>query len=729
MAALPSTEQMAATLRRSPLLSGFGDGALQRLAGLLQPAAYDAGDRVVAEDEHERAMFFCLSGRARVERGGMELQTIEPGEHFGELALVADLPRAATVSARTRLVLGRLDHAAYLELHQVDPALGRELLERITGDTARRLSDVTDSVRHLMRERSTPRRRLLDVRVMGRARSVHPGTPVGQLLPREIDGHWVVAGLLDHKPVALSWGISASCAVEPLTTAHWEGQRIYRHSLALLMLEAAARQDPDARVILGHSVGFAQRVLLQCPDEARLGELARELAPEMKRIAADALPLIEEWWTVDEAREFFRDRGERNVDALLSTWREPAVPLVSFGKALCLRLGPLVPDAGRLSGFSIEQDAGGLLLLYGRHVSTREVPRDTLHPVSVPPPSMPPESRVAEARAVAQQTASMIGTQQPWLGVLAIDSVGAFNRTCIDGSVPELIRVNEGFHEKAIGQIADTIAERHPRVRIACIAGPSSSGKSTFIKRLRVQLKVNGITPVDLSLDDYYVDREATPRDARGELDFEALEALDLPLLAEHLAQLLRGETVRLPHYDFVRGKSRRDGREVTLGPEHILLVEGLHGLNPRVLGDTPEDVAFRIFICPLGVLPFDRLSRVHASDLRLLRRIIRDRHHRGISAADNILRWPSVRRGERRHIFPYQQEADAVFDSSLVYELSVLRVYAERYLLEVPHDSPAYATAFRLLQLLDRFVAIYPDHVPPTSLIREFIGESGFEY
>jgi uridine kinase len=309
--------------------------------------------------------------------------------------------------------------------------------------------------------------------------------------------------------------------------------------------------------------------------------------------------------------------------------------------------------------------------------------------------------------------------------------VGSYNRRCITGEVSELIRAAEGFHEKRIGRIADAVAARGDGLRIICIAGPSSSGKTTFIKRLTVQLQIDGLMPRAISLDDYYVDRDTTPRDASGELDFEALEALDLRLLQQHIARLLGGEEVRTAKYDFVLGKSLREGGPtLSLGPRDVLMMEGIHGLNPALLGDAvrPAQV-FRIFIHPMVGLPIDRLTSVSPADVRLLRRIVRDRHGRNWSAAQSIQRWPSVRDGERRHIFPFLPQADVVFDSSLVYEPSVLKVYADRYLLEVPREDPGYTTAYRLRRLIDRFVTIYPDHVPPTSILREFIGGSGFEY
>jgi uridine kinase len=355
-----------------------------------------------------------------------------------------------------------------------------------------------------------------------------------------------------------------------------------------------------------------------------------------------------------------------------------------------------------------------------------------MHATTLPPPSVrAPLSKSGSTRPPPLLPKRADGVEELWLGTLGITSVGAFNQACIVGSVPQIIRVCEGLHEKRMGQIADTIAQRSEGVRIICVAGPSSSGKTTFIKRLTVQLQVDGIHPVGLSLDDYYLDRDKSPLDEKGERDFEAVEALDLPLLREHLRRIVAGEEVKTAHFDFASGLSHPNGGPVlALRPTDVLLLEGIHGLNPRLVeGVLPRTGVFRIFIQPTTALPFDAATRVNASDLRLLRRIVRDRHGRGTSPAANILRWPSVRAGERKHIFPFLDRADAIFDSALVYEPSVIKVFADRYLLEVPEDHPAFITAHRLRRLIDRFVAIYPEHVPPTSILREFIGGSGFEY
>jgi len=263
------------------------------------------------------------------------------------------------------------------------------------------------------------------------------------------------------------------------------------------------------------------------------------------------------------------------------------------------------------------------------------------------------------------------------------------------------------------------------------VSGPSSAGKTTFTKRLSIQLKVNDIEPVSISLDNYYVDRRRTPKGRDGKYDFEALEAIDLELFNRHLRDILDGRTVMTPRYDFNRGKRRSDKKwiPVTLGPHAVLIIEGIHGLNDALTPAVPANEKYRIYINALNPLAIDEHNRLHTSDTRLLRRLVRDRHYRGYSASDTINRWESVRRGERRHIFPFQESADIIFDSSLIYEFSVLKVFAERYLLEVRRSDPAFAEAFRLRQFLSMFVPILPGDVSQTSLLREFIGGSSFSY
>lgn len=698
-------------LRRAggELTEGLTPDQIDALTERLTCEAFAEDAVVVQEGGRDRTLYLVLEGEAEASRGGVVVARMLPGEYFGELGLLVEAPRAATVTATAPLLVATLALDAYRALAAAHPAVALRLTERFVAGLRTRLTDVSDSLGALLRERSLPRRARLQVTVLGHRKDVPTGVAVGALLPATVGDLPVVAALIDRRPVSLGERVTSPCTIAAITPATADGERIHRRGLALLLLEAARRVDPTVELAFGHSLGFGQRVRVRGRIKDELPALAARLEDELAALVAADLPVREELWYVDEAREYFTDAGWPEVGALLESWLGPLVPVSTFGQVHALALDPVGPSAGALGGARVLPEDGELLLVYPPVSAARPVDDDELR----------------RTRAILQR---MTSVQERWLDALGVDSVGAFNRLCVGGKVSDLIRVAEGYHERRVSEIADQI--RHSGARLVAIAGPSSSGKTTFIKRLRTQLQVLGATPYELSLDDYYVDRERTPRDASGEYDFEAFDALEVELLTDHLGRLCGGEEVELPRYDFRRGASvRKTGRTVQLGADDVLLAEGIHGLNPRLAELVPAGAVFAVFVCPLTQLPFDRLSRVHTSDVRLLRRIVRDRHGRGHDAASSIARWPSVRAGERRHIFPYQHRADAVFDTSLIYELSVLKVYAQRYLLEVPTAHPSYTMAYRLQQLLERFVPIYPDHVPPTSIVREFIGASGFEY
>jgi uridine kinase len=712
MAARPP-ETPAAPLDGSPLLARLDDRERERFLACAERVELAAGGSLGGEAIHQ--LSFVLRGAATLRRAGGADRRLGPGDHFGELAVVGGRPGDEAVEAATPVTLLRVSGRCWAELERRDPALAAKVATGIARALGDELARASGEVGLLLRGRSLPRAPEITIRAGGEERRVRTGTRLTELLPAEIDGDLVVAGLLGQKPVSLSTPIFTDAAVAPLTASHWEGRQIYAHSVGLLLLEAAHQVAPGLRVRLGPSRGTRQVVEIAgaLPGGASLERLARDIAEAMARLASADLPIRLEFWSTEEAASWFRERGWEEAARLLRTRRQATVRLVSCGEVYALSMGPLLPSTGRIRGFTLRPGDEGLDLQFGRID-----PRNG-HGAAAPRPRPRPRD------------GDMAREHERWLAAMGVDSVGAFNDLCVSGQVSQLIRVGEGFHEKRIGQIADEIAAARDRIRVISIAGPSSSGKTTFIKRLRVQLQIDGVNPIGISLDDYYVDREKTPKGEGGDWDFEALEALDLALLQEHVSRLLAGEAVRTARYDFLTGTSHPDGGPVIqLRPGDALMLEGIHGLNPDLLGAIPRaGELFRIFVHPATTLPFDRLTRVSATDLRLLRRIIRDRHHRGYSAADNIARWPSVQAGEREHIFPYQDEADAVFDTALIYEPAVLKVFAERYLLEVPQSHPAYATAHRLRYLVDRFVSIYPDHVPPTSIIREFIGGSGFEY
>ena len=633
------------------------------------------------------------------------------------LARLDDAERArlaAALGLEGPLTTAFLSSAPWARLERDEPRFAAKVAAAVAAALAQEIARLECDVGLLLRGRSLPRARDVLVRIGGEGRRVATGTRLIDLLPAEVDGAVVVAGLLGQKPVSLSTAITSEADIAPLPVSHWEGRQIYAHSLGLLLLEAAHQVAPGLRVRLGPSRGTHQEVDV-AGDGAEDPSLAQRIGAAMRTLARLDAPIRLEYWATDEAQKWFQERGWDDAFRLLRFRRQATVRLVSCGEVYALSMGPLLPSTGRMKGFRLVPRAGGGLALELGKLDPR-----TNGAAHAAPDPAPPRAGTDMARE-----------HQRWLAALGVTSVGAFNELCISGQVSQLIRVAEGFHEKRIGQIADQIAAARERIRVITVAGPSSSGKTTFLKRLTVQLQIDGVNPVGISLDDYYVDREKTPRAPSGDWDFEALEALDLALLQEHVSRLLAGETVTTARFDFVAGKSHpAGGPTIRLRPGDVLLLEGIHGLNPRLLGVLPRAGALhRIFIHPATTLPFDRLTRVSATDLRLLRRIVRDRHQRGYGAAENILRWASVQAGEREHIYPFQGEADAVFDTSLIYEPAVLKVFAERYLLEVPQDHPAYPTAHRLRYLVDRFVSIYPDHVPPTSLVREFIGGSGFEF
>lgn len=695
-------------LAKHSFLAHIGPQDLGAFIELLDQVALPAGTVVFRQGDEGEHMYFVLEGQGHVHRGAIAVARIGPGDHFGETAILGHRARSATVQTDTVMRLARLSRARFLSLGGSRPRAALHFMEALAASVAATMTALRDDVGLLARQRSLPRRSVVTVTIGDRRIDVGTGTLVGTLLPRSVEEALVVAATVDRRAVSLETPLTSDASVEALTTASWEGRRIFRRSVLLLVLEAARRAVPAASLTVGPRI--ARRQFVVASPELSPGDLA-EIQRQLDGLVAHGEPMREELWAIEEARARFMEQGWPDAAALLASYRAETVALLACGGTFALSFGPVLPVAAGVGHIGLFAASGGLLVDFGAALDAGASVSSMTTIVARHAP-MP-----------ARQMAHALGT---WLEAMHITSVGRFNESCVDGRVEELVRVSEGFHEKNIGRVADVIAER--RLRVVAIAGPSSSGKTTFIRRLKVQLEVNGIAPVHVSLDDYYVDREKTPRDITGELDFESVDALDLPLLRSNIERLVAGERVRLARYDFPTGKSLREGgEEIALGPANVLLVEGLHALNPMVGGSLPSDTAFRVFVHPATALPLDRLSVVLPDDVRLLRRIVRDRHGRGYTARDTIARWPSVRRGEERHVFPYAAEADLVFDTSLVYEIAVLRVFAERYLLEVPRDDPGFVTAHRLRQLIDRFVPIYSDHVPRTSILREFIG-GGFE-
>jgi uridine kinase len=512
----------------------------------------------------------------------------------------------------------------------------------------------------------------------------------------------VVAAIINGDLRELTYPIKMDSALAPVTMADADGARIYRRSLTFLLETAFSVLFPHAMLIIDHSIssgGYYCHVNERPPlsdDELR------QLESEMQKLVAGDQPFVRREFPVAEAIAFFEKEDYPDKVQLLRHRRKPYVTLYSLGEHMDYHHGYMVPSTGYLKWFALVPTNGGFTLRYPRRRA---------------PTQIAPSENYPKLLATFRQYGE-------WLERLGIDNVGALNVAIEAGRSREVILVSEALHEQNIVDIARRIAADPHAARIVLISGPSSSGKTTFSRRLAVQLLALGLSPFPLELDSYFVDREKTPLDENGQYNFEALEALDLAKLGDHLTRLIAGETLTLPRYDFKAGRQVA-GETINLTPDQIIILEGIHGLNPRLLPSTLSGRAFRIYGAALTQLNLDRHNRVSTADTRLIRRIVRDARERGYTAQQTISRWESVRRGEERYIFPYQENADVMFNSALVYEMSALQPQAEPLLRQVPHGTPEFIEAKRLLAFLEWFLPIEADLIPDNSILREFIGGS----
>ncbi|MCP4603212.1 MAG: nucleoside kinase [Proteobacteria bacterium] len=547
-----------------------------------------------------------------------------------------------------------------------------------------------------------------EIRYHGLLVKVPRGTPINELMklhPNEED-HLVFAAMMNNRVVSLRSKILRSGTLEPIRYDSSYGARIYRRHLTMMLYEVFYNQYPGCRIRVGQAIseGYYFEVEgIEIDDE-----FIENLRKGLQELAAARHPFAFRRVPVEEARRLFVNKGSPVKRKILSAWSSGHVGIMSVGNFVDFALGPTAPHTGYFADFELLKQGDDFVMQF-------------------PDPGNPDLVRNESPQPKLYQT---LKESRRWSELLGVAHVGDLNESCIDGSIREVIKVEEGLHEKKISDIASEIAGSSKR-RLVFIAGPSAAGKTTFSMRLSIQLKVNGLKPVSISLDNYYVDRNKTPRNKNGDFDFETLKAIDLELFNNHLKKILSGKQVLTPRYNFSRGRrdSKKKWQPVELGRGNVLIIEGIHGLNNALTPAISIDEKYRIYVNALNPLAIDDHNRLHTSDTRLIRRIVRDRHYRGYSAAETIRSWHSVRQGERRHIFPFQESADVIFDSSLIYEFSVFKIFAERYLLEVPRTDPAYAEAFRLRKFLSMFIPILPGDIPQTSLIREFIGGSSFSY
>ena len=530
------------------------------------------------------------------------------------------------------------------------------------------------------------------------------GTPV-EAFVRAAYGHEavpVIAALVDGDLRELTYPLQRDAQVTPVWLSDSDGVRIYRRALAFLMIATISELFPDVQVVVDHSVPFGGYYCHTLGHEPFTAEELSAIAARMRALVDEDIPITKERVPVEEALAMFHQRGQDDKVRLFSRRRKDYLVLYRLHDYRDYFHGYMVPSTGYLRVFALHPSPPGFVLQYPR----RHAPTSLLPYVDYP------------------RLGAVFREYGDWLHVLGVEDVGSLNDAVEQGRIREIVLVSEALHEERIAHIASDIVQRPNRPRLVLIAGPSASGKTTFSKRLAVQLLAHGVHPFALAMDDYFVDREHTPRDEQGDYDFEALEALDLPLFNQQLLALMEGQEVQLPQFDFRRGV-RQAGPTVQLGPDHIILVEGIHGLNPKLVSAIPAERTFRIYVSALTQLNIDRHNRVPTTDTRLIRRIVRDAASRGYSAEETLERWESVRRGEKRHIFPYQEHADVMFNSALVYELAVLKPLVEPLLLQVRRPSPRYIEAKRLLAFLEWFTPCPLDLVPDNSILREFIGGS----
>jgi len=543
---------------------------------------------------------------------------------------------------------------------------------------------------------------VLEVSLDDQLREVDSGTTIYHLIGREqIERTSIIAALLDNHLVSLHTPLVRGARVVTVLEDSPLGEDVCKRSIAHMLHAVLAERFPELTFVVGQSLMGGYFYELQVagePYDGDLESLARIAGEGLRALVEARAPFEISYHYPDDALDQLSDPGGAK-SRLLATWPSMLVPMIALAGFTDIPHGPYAPDSG----------VGRL---------ARVIPY---------PPGIVLQFRASDEHAERKATRlwACYRETRDWNHLVKVPSVGHLNEAVLQDRIDEVVRISEALHEKKIVEIVGEITARRSPVRLICVAGPSSAGKSTFVRRLAIQLRVCGIEPLIVGLDNYYLDRDKCPRDELGEYDFEALEALNLELINAHFAALLRGEPVSFPVFDFATGLSSvpETDAPVSLSRDQILIVEGIHGLHPSMTRSVPGASVYKIFVNALTQLMLDAHNRLHTADTRLIRRIVRDRLYRHTVAADTIARWPSVRRGERRHIFPFQEEADIMFNSSLVYEHAVMKTQASRYLLEVPRDHPSRAVAHRLLGFLDLFVGVLPDEVPGNSVLREFIG------
>ena len=519
----------------------------------------------------------------------------------------------------------------------------------------------------------------------------------------------VVSAKVNNRSEGLNFRVYNNKDIEFLDVRDQSGMRTYVRSLCFVLFKAVTELFPEGMLFVEHPVSKGYFCNLRIGRPIELEDVKR-IKQRMQEIIAENIPYHRIECHTAEAVRIFSERGMNDKVRLLETSGSLYTYYYTLGDTVDYYYGNLLPSTGYLKLFDIVKYYDGLLL----RIPSRENPE------------------VLEDVVKQEKMLDVFKEYLNWSYIMGLNNAGDFNLACEEGHATDLINVAEALQEKKIAQIADTIfhrGENGNRVKLVLIAGPSSSGKTTFSKRLSIQLMTNGLKPFPISLDNYFVDREDTPLDENGNYDYESLYALDLELFNQQLQALLRGEEVELPRFNFALGKKEFKGDKLKIEDNTILILEGIHALNPELTPHIPAERKFKIYVSALTTISLDDHNWIPTTDNRLLRRIIRDFNYRGYSARETISRWPSVRAGEDKWIFPYQENADVMFNSALLFEFAVLRLHAEPILMGVPRNCPEYCEAYRLLKFIKYFVPVQDKEIPPTSLLREFLGGSSFKY
>ncbi|MDD4991747.1 MAG: nucleoside kinase [Paludibacter sp.] len=518
----------------------------------------------------------------------------------------------------------------------------------------------------------------------------------------------VVAARVNYKVEDLNFLVYKPKDIEFIDLSVPSGMRVYVRTLSMVLAKAVSELFPEAILRIQHPISKGYYCQLDNLNQPISEEVTTKLKERVNQIISQGKRIYTEEKQTREVKDLFANQElQKDKIALFETLGTPYCRFFRIDDFIDYYNGVLLPSTNYLSIYDLIPYYDGFLL----KIPNRE------NPV------------LLEENVLQPKIYDIFKEYVGWNKIMNINNVGEFNVSCRNNQSFNLIKVSEALHEKKVASIADMIAQRAEKVRFVLVSGPSSSGKTTFSKRLSIQLMVSGLKPLVISLDNYFVNRDETPLDENGEWDFEHLHSLDLELFNQQLKQLLNGEEIEIPFYNFEAGRREYKGEKLKLNEDSILILEGIHALNPELIPDIPSETTFKIYVSALTTISIDNHNWIPTADTRLLRRIIRDYRFRNYSARETIGRWPSVRRGEEKWIFPYQENADVMFNSALLFELAVLKKHAEPILAEVPKYCDEYTETHRLIKFLNYFVPIHDREIPPTSLLREFVGGSSFRY